>query len=364
MKQIDFEFDDNIILRKNKFKNLVNESETLKNSSKKLSNFLKTCKNILAFLVFMIYAFLYNLSLTPCLKEESVCLSKIGFYYSVFYKVLYSSIFLGLLLFLIFKNIVFRIHIFYVSLSIIFFYNKDHQDKLTYHGYYNFLGLILFTVLCFFSLNIISIFITILLRKKYCIILTIFITFSILSYKLKIDYNDITRCDKWDFGLNDTKIDNNPYKYSCKIKKPKVCNINYTNRFSFLKFINKLIKCSSRQKSEKYSLRGHNSYVTDKTKRIGLPITAYNPRFQTNKVLSNDKMYENFLNDLIDMDNRKQLKSIPERFKPEIIINYEQNPYGEIEINLNSTRHYLKKEKKKKIRNLYMKMFYSYLLML
>ena len=65
------------------------------------------------------------------------------------------------------------------------------------------------------------------------------------------------------------------------------------------------------------------------------------------KILSNEKMYENILLNLVDMDNEEQLKSIPEQLKPEAIINYNQNPYGEIEINLkfNSS---LSEERKKK----------------
>ena len=59
-------------------------------------------------------------------------------------------------------------------------------------------------------------------------------------------------------------------------------------------------------------------------------------------------MYKNFLTNLIDMGNKKQSKSLPKQFRPEVIINYNKNTYGEIEINLkfNSS---LSKEIKKKI---------------
>ena len=56
---------------------------------------------------------------------------------------------------------------------------------------------------------------------------------------------------------------------------------------------------------------------------------------------------ETFLMNLIDMDNKEQIKSIPEEFRPEVIINYDKDINGAIDINLrfNST---LSKERKKK----------------
>ena len=362
MKIDEFEFDQNIIAYKtilrNQFATNYATNKNLKSTiyifkkagkiiSNKLSKILVFLKNFLPFILFMFYIFLYDSSLFPCLEDESVCMLKIEFYYSIFYKVVYSSIFLGLLFFLILKNIVGKIHILYISLSLIFFYFKDHQDNLIYHGQYNLYGLTLFTVLFFFILNVIYKFISSLFKKKYYIILIIFILFSTLLYKLKINFDVLSKCDKWEYGLNNTKIDNNQTKYSCKIKKPKICKINYTNRFSYLKYINKFIKCKRRKEIEKHSLRGHNKFVTGKTKRIGLPITSNNPKFRTDKIFSNKKMYKNFLSNLIDMDNEKQLKLIPDKFKPEVIVNYNKNPYGEIEINLkfNSS---LSEERKKK----------------
>ena len=334
MKKIEFECDANIITNNIISKKQFVTNKTLKYNisilkkikaiisiiSNKSSINLNFLKNILAVILFMFYAFLYDSSLFPCHEDESVCLLKINFYYSIFYEVVYSSIFLGLLFFLLFKNFVSKIHFLYISLSLIFFYIKDHQDNLIYHGIYNFYGLVLFTIICFFSFNVIYIFISILLSQKYYTILTIFIFFSTLLYKLKINSDALIKCDKWEYGLNNTKIDNNPKKYLCKIKKPKVCKMNYTNRFSHLKFINKFIKCENRKEREKHSLRGHNKFVTDKTKRIGLPITTGNPSFQTDKILSNGKLYKNFLRNLIDIDNEKQSKTVPEQFKPEIIL--------------------------------------------
>ena len=49
------------------------------------------------------------------------------------------------------------------------------------------------------------------------------------------------------------------------------------------------------------------------------------------------------------MDNEDQLKKIPNQFRPEVVINYNKNKYGEIEINLrlNSSLSKERKEKRK-----------------
>ena len=355
--------DENTIFKNNIFRKRFYTGKTAKNNtpifriykkvisivpkkiSKPVFNFLK---NTLAFFLFMLYVLLYDSSLFPCTEKESVCLSRVKFYYSLFYKVTYSSICLSLLFFLTLRNIIFRTHALYISLSLVFFYIKDHQASLNYHGYYNFCGLILFTVLCFLIYNIIYIFISIILKKRYYIILLILLFTSVLLYKLYVGYNALIKCDDWSYGLNKTKIDNDPNQYSCKINKPKACTINYMNRFSSLKFINKFIKCGRRKESEKYSLR-NSKFITNKTQRIGLPITSNNPKFQIDKVFSEKKMYKNFLANLIDMDNEAQLKLLAEQFKPEAIVNYRQNPYGEIEINLRYNLSLSEDRKKKKI---------------
>ena len=75
-------------------------------------------------------------------------------------------------------------------------------------------------------------------------------------------------------------------------------------------------------------------YVTMNSKRIGFPITTNNPNFREELLLSNEVLYKLVLENLVDMDNQEQLKSIGDHLKPEVIINYNNNPYGEIEINL------------------------------
>ena len=319
-------------------------------------NNTKSCilKNFLILVLFIIDSYLYNSSIAPCLDDEITCLLKIKMYISQGFKVLYASIILAIILFLIYQKIVHKFHLFYILITYFIFYLKDHQENLRYHGLINFSSLISFTIIFYMLLIILSKLYSLIISKKYKHIKIVLFTSFIIIHMVKNNYDKITRCDKWDIGLNNTKINNKGAQFGCKIKKPKKCQLNYFNYFRYFSYQyiqNSIISCKNRKREEKLSLRNHNKYVTDKTKRIGFMVTANNPKFNMSKIDSFGKLNQIFLDNLIDMDNEEQLNNIPEQFKPEVIINYNKNIYGEIEINLRFNSSLSKERKKKQNKN-------------
>ena len=113
-----------------------------------------------------------------------------------------------------------------------------------------------------------------------------------------------------------------------------------------------IINCDKRKEEEKYLLKNllnckNNTHIN----RIGYPITIGN----TSEIVGKPAMYSNTLlefvtNNSIIMDDEEQLSKLNEYQKPEVIVEFNENPYGKIKININY-KEFLAKERKIKERN-------------
>jgi hypothetical protein len=84
---------------------------------------------------------------------------------------------------------------------------------------------------------------------------------------------NIIDCNDWEKGLNNTSIDNNPEKYECIIKTPKLCPYKI-GKFFFDRFINSSENCyknmlNSRKNILKFS---KSPYINENTLHIGYPL--------------------------------------------------------------------------------------------
>ena len=108
------------------------------------------------------------------------------------------------------------------------------------------------------------------------------------------------------------------------------------------------IKCTNNSKTKNKILKfSKSSYINNNTNRIGFPLTNKNIIClkRTNKYKNSGIMIFTKLN-LIDMDNKEQIRKIGKENFPEVIIDYSKNPYGKMIINLNFNET-LSKERKK-----------------
>jgi hypothetical protein len=143
-------------------------------------------------------------------------------------------------------------------------------------------------------------------------------------------------CKDWSKGLNGTYINNDESKYSCSINIPKEkCLIDIISPFlDISKIFGK--NCEKREEKEKYLLK-KISYFKNKTdiKKIGYPISIGNkeeirgkPALYSNSLLTFMKTH------LINIDEyEKQNKSYTK--KPEVIVDFSDNQFGKLNINLN-----------------------------
>jgi hypothetical protein len=154
-------------------------------------------------------------------------------------------------------------------------------------------------------------------------------------------------CKDWAKGLNNTYIDNNMNKHGCYIKIPKICPYKI-GRYIFDLTKWKNIKCyENKENTKKVLLEFSNKkYINENTKRIGFPLVNKYPDL----LLNFNEKYNKILNytkeNLVDMDNIDLVNKIYKENKPELIVDYTKNKYGEILIDLNYNET-LSKERKK-----------------
>ena len=177
--------------------------------------------------------------------------------------------------------------------------------------------------------------------------------FGILSLFIYIYINikDKYYCKNWDLGLNNTYIINDESIYPCSINIPKKkCFISILS--SFLDF-SKLIKknCTIRKEKEKLFLKDISNLKNYKViKRIGFPITIGNSdEIKGRNAMYSDTLLDYVKNNLINMDIKEQLSKLKKNKKPEVFIDYTDDPYGKLKININFNK--ILSIKRKKIKS-------------
>ena len=161
------------------------------------------------------------------------------------------------------------------------------------------------------------------MKHRYKIISSIVL---IIFYKILIDP---TNCDDWPKGLNNTYIENDINKYGCQIQFPKRCDYKI---LSFTQDLTKLshLSCSDKLKNSRENLLrfSRSPYISENTLKFGFPLTN-NEEGQKDGI--DDLILKNYTSlNLIDMD-----QSYPQNlFIPELIVDFSNDPLGEMKINL------------------------------
>ena len=252
---------------------------------------------------------------------------------------IYSGILMGLIMFFIYLKLFFIEHLLYIFVIYIIFVYKNHGHTVGNHGLFNAVIFLFTTLVIFCLLLTVNLFYRYIKIKKISylisgIILVFFFLFEgkMLQSKIIHDYS----CDKWDINLNGTsvnkinEIDENDL--SCYINKPKgVCYMNkLINYFDLTKDQN--INCNKRNESEKTIFI--NSILNNKdnfknTKIFGYPYTNKNPIFFLKNQKSDNDFRKLVLENIFDVDKLK-----PNEIYPETVLDFTDNNYGELKINL------------------------------
>ena len=310
---------------------------------------LKYIKNLVGLLLLFIGRLFYIKSLKGCFGDEFTCVNfGLKYIFEDIYYCLKSSIFFIAFIFLIHLKFCSSKLLIFFAIIIIELVYKDHGDSLQNHGLLNFEGLIVFLsfgemviLLLIFILNNIK-------KKKFFSLTKIIIIFILIYFFFYINYKNQYHCKNWSKGLNNTYINNDPSIYPCSIKVPKKCLINIIGPLlDFSHLFN--LRCEIRNEKEKHLLKDISNLKNKSSiKRIGFPITIGDKEeIKGRPALYSFKLLNYVKKNLIDVDENKQSNTTKFQKKPEVIVDFQKNVYGELKIKINYNRSLAIKRKKK-----------------
>lgn len=195
----------------------------------------------LSFLIYIIVFLIYKnslfscdkLSLNNCVEQYTI---KVIIY--CFIKCVISGFILSANICLIFWRLLSVFHIFLLLIMMIILLLLDYGNNMYNHGLINFTVLFISLIFGFLFFIIFQIIVTSIRAKNYknaaFLICTITFVFGIFYFLFLMSIN----CSYWNKGLQNTSIDNNKDKYSCRINSPSKCYMNsFDSFFDFSSFM-------------------------------------------------------------------------------------------------------------------------------
>ena len=305
---------------------------------------------IMALIYLLIGRHYYLISLEGCIGDEFICLFDIQYILDDINYCINSTMYFIFVLFLIQMNLCSKYYLILILAFFIEFIITDRGNTFLHHGVLNLLGLFVIVTFGEIIILLFLLFYILYKNKKRILFYSLLFIFSLLFLIFVIKNKDNYFCKDWDKGLNNTYIDNDSSKYPCTMRIPKSkCLINILGPFLDLSKYSG-IKCENRKEEEKNLLKNllNTKKNKDDIKRIGYPITIG----KDPEIVGKPAMYSNSLLDfveknLIDMDNQEQLDKLEDYQKPEVIVDFTEDPYGQMKININYKEDLAKERKLK-----------------
>ena len=214
---------------------------------------------------------------------------------------------------------------------------KDNGDSFLHHGILNLFSLFFLIILGELLIFVIILFINLFKNKKYFHLIQSIIILSLLYILIYINNRHKYYCKDWSKGLNDSYIDNNETIYSCSINIPREnCLIDiFSPIFDLSNLLN--IQCGKRKENEKYLLKQiSNLKDSIEIKKIGYPITiGKKEEIKGRPAMYSGTLLEFVKNNLINLDIANQTKLNEENKKPEVYVDFSEDTYGKLKIEIN-----------------------------
>ena len=330
-------------------KNFVNDDQNLIkeiNKKRKSEIIITILKELILFVIIMISIIKYIQSLKTSDQDEKDFDMDPAFFMKLIYDCVLSAFWVTIALFLIEFKICKIYQLSIIIIVYLFFFIFFRGENLDGHGSYN--TILFLLCLAFGQIIILIIFCFKLIFQRKRIIAILSIVIIILGFTIIYITNikDKVRCKNWEYGFNNTKLNNDKSIYPCSIIIPNHnCYLNFLGPFFDF---SKSMSCSNRKEEEKTNLKliSNSKYINENTKRIGFPITTHKNNFILNIKKNSKNLYDEIMKNLVDMDNKEQLDELGEKEKPEVVLDYTKNEYGDINININYDDE-LSKERKK-----------------
>lgn len=316
--------------------------------------------NILAFIFLIIARYLYIKSLKGCKGDEFICVINNDLQYildDIYYCTHSVLFFLGFLL-LFHLKLCSKYQLIVFALIIFQLIYKDREDSFLHHGLLNIISLLFLLFIGEILILLLTLIINNIQKRKYSNSLLIIIIISYLNISIYEKNKDKYYCKDWNKSLNNTYILNNETIYSCSINIPKKkCLIDI---FSPILDLSKIFKinCQKRKNEEKYLLKSISNLKDVKNlKKIGFPITiGENEEIKGEPSMYGGTLLKYVKDNLINLDNKTQIKNPNQNKIPEVYVDYTSNEFGELIINVNYnkslSKHRLSLEKGKDLSNI------------
>ena len=330
----------NIVLNKSTIFSRLNIKEYISLKIEKIKQspfcitFQKYFWDIIYYFLTISSIILYFLSLESCgIMSANLCTIIRGHQY--YFKVIkltitsciLASTFITILLFRCkgFKHLIYFIPIYFFYFQI---YTGTNTDE---HGLFNSMGFFLAMFLYVFFTQIILYIIYFILKKQFKNLIILINSFIILYLSFNL-YSPSTKCIKWEYGLNNSFIDNHD-KYPCKIQFPPKCILDkYTGYLDFSKIFRPNCEMKNIRNVERkwFNQAMHNmKYFDEKYNHFGYPITTqkrFGPDPKNPKHWIDEETWAQFVhNNTIIMDLYNE-------------INYPNEPPPEVELKFNGTK--------------------------
>ena len=301
----------------------------------------------------MAFAFLiigrnfYIKSLKGCDGDEFKCVinSSMKYILDDIYYCTHSVLYFLFFLFIFHLKLCSFYQLFIFALIILELIVKDNGDSFLHHGILNLFSLFFLLVLGELLIFVIILFINLFKNKKYFHLIQSIIILSLLYILIYINNRHKYYCKDWSKGLNDSYIDNNETIYSCSINIPsEKCLIDiFSPIFDLSNLLN--IQCGKRKENEKYLLKQiSNLKDSIEIKKIGFPITiGKKEEIKGRPAMYSGTLLEFVKNNLINLDIANQTKLNEENKKPEVYVDFSEDTYGKLKIEINYSEKLSKK---------------------
>ena len=297
-------------------------------------------KELIGLFLFLIAYFYYYSSLESCFKGEEICSSLFNWQLVKIYEEIKSCFLTVFALELIFYKLISKLNLIHFLIVFVMFYKYRNGTDFEDHGYYNFIFFFLIIALIIIIIIPFNVLFYIIRTKKNLTFLFIYI-FSLISIIYNFYffiYIKKFNCDDWGKGLNETFIINNKSTYGCQIEFPKKCSYKLFHFFQDYtkitkKNCTKLIKKNSR---EILMEKTNSPFLTNKTLRFGYPLSNKDP--ECIKEINRTTLKNNFLNNLVDMDNKRILDKFFNNKIPEVLVDFTSSAQGKMEIDVHYDR--------------------------
>ena len=307
-------------------------------------------KKLIILFSFIFSYLLYYSSLEKCLDGFDICAKKVRWIIFKLIESIISYAITAILLELVILKIISKYHLIHLFVIYNYFYYYSHGLDFDNHGYFNFLGFITIVPLILLSLFPFTVLIILYKKNKTYIAKYIGVILLTIIYYFFFS-SQYMNCKDWAKGLNNTYIDNDMNIHGCYLKIPKICPYKIGKYiFDLSKWKN--IDCNENRKNTKKTLLKFSNYkyLNDDSKRIGFPLINKDPELIVNFNEHDNKLLNYTKHNLVDMDREELVKRVYKENRPEIIVDYSKNPFGEIVIDLKYNQT-LSKERKKLEKN-------------